>query len=275
MNNDNYSVLMSVYAKDRAGYLTVAVESMLNQTVPPEEYVIVVDGPVPEALKVIVSEYEKNRELFTVIWLEKNGGLGNALNEGLKYCRNELIARMDADDISMPTRCEKELQRFKQNENLAICGTYIEEFYDKPENVHTMRKVPTQYESIKRFIRRRQPFNHPTVMFKKSEVIRCGGYGCLKRKQDFDLFSRMINNGCYALNIDESLLKFRADQDNYKRRKSWDYVKSSIYVGKLNFKRGYCSLFDLAYIVCGQIALYIMPLKLMTYVSDKMLREKI
>lgn len=275
MGRDEYSVLMSVYAKDTPAYVVTAIESMLNQTVPPQEYVIVVDGPVTDALRKVITEYEEKKELFTIIWLGENKGLGNALNVGLEHCRNELVARMDADDISLPGRCEKELECFKKNADLVLCGTHIDEFYDDPENVHTIRKVPTDYESIRKYIRRRQPFNHPTVMFRKSEVIRCGGYGHLKRKQDFDLFSRMINNGCYALNIDESLLKYRADLDNYKRRKSWDYVKSSIYVGGLNFKRGYCSIIDLAYIVCGQIALYIMPLKLMTYVSDKMLREKV
>lgn len=275
MSKTKYSVLMSVYAKDTSAYVDAAVKSMLNQTVPPEEYVIVVDGPVTDELKNVITKYEADRELFTVIWLETNGGLGNALNIGLSHCRNELVARMDADDISLPKRCERELELFQKNEKLVLCGTHIDEFYDVPENVHTVRKVPTDYETIRKFMRRRQPFNHPTVMFKKSEVIRCGGYGHLKRKQDFDLFSRMLNKGCYALNIDESLLKFRADKDSYRRRKSWDYVKSTIYVGKLNFKRGYCSIIDLAYIVCGQIALYVMPLKLMTYVSDKMLREKV
>lgn len=275
MSKTKYSVLMSVYAKDTSAYVDAAVKSMLNQTVPPEEYVIVVDGPVTDELKNVITKYEADRELFTVIWLETNGGLGNALNIGLSHCRNELVARMDADDISLPKRCEQELELFQKNEKLVLCGTHIDEFYDVPENVHTVRKVPTDYETIRKFMRRRQPFNHPTVMFKKSEVIRCGGYGHLKRKQDFDLFSRMLNKGCYALNIDESLLKFRADKDSYRRRKSWDYVKSTIYVGKLNFKRGYCSIIDLAYIVCGQIALYVMPLKLMTYVSDKMLREKV
>lgn len=274
MNAYSYSVLMSVYSKDVPSYVNTAIESMLNQTVPPEQFVIVVDGPVPDGLKNVISKYEENKKLFTVIWLEENNGLANALNVGLRHCRNELVARMDADDISLPTRCERELELFQKNKKLALCGTHIDEFYDVPENVHAVRKVPTDYEAIKKFMKRRQPFNHPTVMFKKSEVLRCGGYGQLKRKQDFDLFSRMINKGCYALNIDESLLKFRADKDNYKRRKSWDYVKSSIYVGNLNFKRGYCSVIDLAYIVAGQMALFIMPLKLMTAVSDKLLRDK-
>lgn len=271
-----YSVLMSVYDKDDVMYLAEAVDSMIAQTVPPEQFVIVIDGPISLKLWSLIEKYQSsNEKLFTIIPLDQNGGLGNALNEGLKHCRNDLVARMDADDISLPQRCERELELFVQNEKLAICGTHIDEFYDVPENVHTIRKVPTEYEDIKKFIRRRQPFNHPTVMFKKSEVIRCGCYGRLKRKQDFDLFSRMINNGCYALNIDESLLKFRANEDSYKRRKSWSYIKSTIEVGILNYKRKYCSVADLVYIICGQIVLYIMPLKIMTAVSDRLLRERV
>lgn len=269
-----YSILMSVYGKDKPEYIECSIESMLSQTVRPEQFVIVLDGPVPEEVHKIIGKYTVNRELFTLVELSQNKGLGRALDAGLKECRNELIARMDADDISLPKRCEKELELFVQNEELALCGTNIEEFYDNPDNVHTIRRVPSDYEAIRKFIRRRQPFNHPTVMFKKSEVIRCGGYGELKRKQDYDLFSRMINMGCYALNVDECLLKFRADENNYIRRKSWSYVRSSIRVGMLNYKRKYCSLMDLIYIVCGQIILFLMPLKVMTVVSDRILRVK-
>lgn len=271
----NYSVLMSVYAKDNPNYLKIAIESMLNQTIRPEQYVIVQDGPLGEQLTDILQNYKAQMpELFTLVILEQNGGLGKALDAGLQYCRNELVARMDADDISLPERCEKELELFAEHPQLSICSTNIDEFYEEPDKIHTIRRVPSEYEAIKKMIKRRQPFNHPAVMFKKSEVVRCGGYGALKRKQDYDLFSRMLNMGCYALNIDESLLKFRADRDNYKRRKSREYVKSSISVGWLNYRRGYCGMTDLLYIVCGQLALYIMPLKLMTFVSDSLLREK-
>lgn len=272
----NYSVLMSVYGKDNADYLRTAVESMLNQTIPPEQFVLILDGPVPDRIDSVVRDYLGSRpSLFTLVRLSQNVGLGRALDEGLKACRNELVARMDADDISLPGRCERQLALFAENPGLALCGTHIEEFYDSPENVHTLRRVPTDYESIRAYIRRRQPFNHPTVMFKRSEVIRCGGYGPLKKKQDYDLFSRMLNNGCYALNVDEALLKFRADRDSYRRRKSLPYVKSSIAVGVLNYKRGYCSMADLLYIICGQTALYLMPLSLMAAVSDRLLRERI
>jgi glycosyltransferase involved in cell wall biosynthesis len=273
--DDKYSVLMSVYKNDNKDYVDMAIESMLLQTAPPEQFVIVLDGEVPDEIQRVIAYYKDTyTRVFTIVQLPENQGLGKALDEGMKHCRNELIARMDSDDISLPNRCEKELEMFHTYNNLAICGSNIDEFYNNPDEVQSIRRVPSDYESIVRFIKRRQPFNHPTVMYKKSEVIRCGGYGQLRRKQDYDLFSRMINMGCYARNIDESLLKFRADKDNYKRRKSWSYVKSSIKVGALNFKRGYCGLMDLMYIVCGQVALYIMPINLMKIVSDNLLREK-
>lgn len=127
---------------------------------------------------------------------------------------------------------------------------------------------------IVRFARRRNPFNHPTVMFRLSEVIRCGGYGKMAKRQDFDLFSRMINNGCYAENIDESLLLFRSNEDNYKRRKSWQYCSGYIYVQKQNYKRGYCSLWDLIFVAVSQTVLFIMPIGLTKWASDKFFRKK-
>lgn len=271
---ENYSVLMSVYSKDLPEYLEQSIESMLKQTVLCTQFVLVEDGPISGELEEKVSDYEKQYpSLFTVVRLEQNVGLGKALDEGLKYCTYDLVARMDADDISLPERCEKLLKLFQKNENLSIAGTNIDEFYDKPSNIISSRIVPSGYYEICKFMKRRSPFNHPTVMFRKSEVIRCGGYGKMRRKQDLDLFARMLNNDCYALNINESLLLFRANQDNYKRRKSWEYCKSYIEVERMNYKRGYCSLTDLVWVVGAQIVMYISPEIVMKKLSDIFLRK--
>ena len=272
---ENYSVLMSVYRKEKAEHLIAAIESILNQTVRPEQFILVEDGPLTSELYAVIGKYAgENPEMFTVVKLEQNQGLAVALDTGIQHSRNELIARMDSDDISLPERCEKQLQRCAENPKLALLGTNIDEFYDTPDKIVSARVVPEKYEDIVRYIRRRDPFNHPTVMYKKSEVIRCGGYGTLRRRQDFDLFSRMINMGCYAENIGQSLLYFRSNEDNYKRRKSWSSCSSYIKVVKMNYKRGYCSLFDLMYVVAAQMAMYLMPLGLMKWVSDKFLRQK-
>ena len=269
-----YSVLMSVYKKDDPSFLIAAIESMLKQTVLCEQFIIVEDGPLPESLQYVIDGYaSKQPELFSVVKLSENMGLGRALDKGLEVCRNDLVARMDADDISLPSRCEKLLDLFAKNPKLGLAGTNIDEFYDDPQNVVSSRKVPCDYESICKFMRRRSPFNHPSVMFKKSEVVRCGGYGKMKRKQDFDLFARMLNMDCLALNIDESLLLFRSNRDNYKRRRSWEYCKSYIDVALVNYKRGYCSMVDLAYIVVGQLTLHFAPMCVMKKLSDSLLRK--
>ena len=269
-----YSVLMSVYKKDDPSFLITAIESMLKQTVLCEQFIIVEDGPLSENLQRVIDGYAvKQPEMFSVVKLSENMGLGKALDKGLEVCRNDLVARMDADDISLPSRCEKLLDLFEKNPKLGLAGTNIDEFYDDPQNIVSSRKVPCDYESIRKFMRRRSPFNHPTVMFKKSEVVRCGGYGKMKRKQDFDLFARMLNMDCFALNIDESLLLFRSNKDNYKRRRSWEYCKSYIDVALVNYKRGYCSIVDLAYIIAGQLTLHLAPMWLMKKLSDSLLRK--
>jgi len=271
----DYTVLMSLYYKEKPDYFKESVESMLIQTLKPEQIVIVKDGPLTNELESLVEQYKiKNEQLFTIIALEENVGLGKALDFGLEACRNELVARMDTDDISLPERCEKQVHEFNKNPSLSIVGTMIDEFYDEPTNIVSSRNVPTEHEEIVKFMRRRSPFNHPAVMFKKSEVIRCGGYGAFRRKQDLDLFSRMLNNDCIAANIDESLLLFRSNEDNFKRRRSWSYCKSYIDVQYAVWKRGHCSLIDFLYVIIGQMVIFISPMWFMKWLSNKLLRKK-
>ncbi len=275
MRYPSYSVLMSVYYKDTPEFLEESIESILGQTIRPDQFVIVKDGELTEELDAIISEYEnKMPGIFSIVSLSENSGLAVALDQGLKVCKNELVARMDSDDISKPNRCENQLKKFAEIENLALLGSNIDEFYNNPNVVVSVRVVPSSYDEICKRIKRREPFNHPTVMFKRSEVIRCGGYGTLRRCQDFDLFSRMINMGCYAENIDESLLLFRSNEDNYYRRKSKEACNSFIQVARLNFQRGYCSFFDLMYVIIAGKTLQVMPIRLMKFVSDHFLREK-
>lgn len=268
-----YSVLISLYDKEKPDYLKASIESMLSQTLKPDQIVLVKDGPLNSELDQVIDFYvNQNPGLFTVVELKNNVGLGKALDEGLKYCKNELVARMDADDISLPERCEFQVKEFINNPDLSIVGTMIDEFYDDPKNIISSRIVPTSHEEIKKFIRRRSPFNHPTVMFKKSDVIKCGGYGNLRRKQDLDLFSRMINSGCKGANINQSLLLFRSNEDNYKRRKSWSYCKSYIDVQIKIWKRGHCSIFDLIYVIIGQLVMYLSPMWFLKWISNNFLR---
>lgn len=264
-----YSVLMSLYKKENPEYLRIAIDSMLNQTVAPDEIVLVEDGPLTDELYVVLDDYP----MLHRIQNEKNLGLGLALNVGLKKCRNELVARMDTDDCSKPERCEKQLQRFLEKPYLAIVGSHIDEFIGDTSNVISKRIVPTTSEEIYKFAKKRSAFNHPAVMYSKTAVLENNGYADLKRNQDVDLFGRMLFNGYKAENIDEALLLFRSSDELAKRRKSWQNTWSYIATIRNFWKMGYSSFADYAIVGIAQTGMYLMPIKLQNYIYKNFLRK--
>lgn len=264
-----YSVLMSLYKKENPEYLRIAIDSMLNQTVAPDEIVLVEDGPLTDELYSVLDEYP----MLYRIKNETNLGLGLALNVGLKECRNELIARMDTDDCSKPERCEKQLQRFLEKPYLAIVGSHIDEFIGDTSNVISQRIVPTTSEEIYKFAKKRSAFNHPAVMYSKTAVLENNGYADLKRNQDVDLFGRMLFNGYKAENIDEALLWFRSSDELAKRRKSWQNTWSYIATIRNFWKMGYSSFTDYAIVGIAQTGMYLMPIKLQNYIYKNFLRK--
>lgn len=271
---EKYSVLISLYKKEKPEYLQLAIESMLNQTVPADEIVIVKDGPLtPELDKMLDSFCAQYPQLFNIVVSEENIGLGSALNLGLNNCRNEMVARMDTDDISKPGRCEKQLKVFEENPELAIVGSCVDEFCGTPDNIVSRRVVPAKHEDIYNYAKKRSAFNHPAVMYKKSKVLENGGYSSLRRNQDVDLFGRMLFAGCKAENIEESLLFFRSGDELAKRRRSWLNTKSYIDVIKKFWKMGYSSFSDYIIIAVAQTGMFLMPLSLQHFIYKKFLRK--
>lgn len=269
-----YSVLMSLYRKEKPEYLCLALDSMINQTIRPDEIVLVEDGSLTPELYAVINEYQTNyQELLHIVVNEKNMGLGLALNVGLKKCRNELVARMDTDDVSKPYRCEKQLKRFEEKPELAIVGAWVDEFTVSTDQVVSTRAVPTDSDSIYNFAKRRSAFNHPVVMYRRSAVLKQGGYSDLRRNQDVDLFGRMLFAGEKAENIGEALLWFRSNDNLAKRRKSWDNTWSYIDTIKRFWKMGYSSFRDYAIVAVAQTGMYLMPVKLQHWVYKKFLRK--
>ena len=188
-----YSILMSVYYKEKPMWLRESIESMLSQTVKAEEFFIVKDGPLTDKLDEVIDEYVKSYpELFTILALKKNMGLGPALAEGVKKCRNEIIIRMDSDDYSVPERCEKLLRELDKHPECGIIGSYEAEFSDDMNNPVAIHKVPETSEQIHAFMRRRCALLHPTVLYKKSVIINCGNYHDVRLYEDYDLFMRVV-----------------------------------------------------------------------------------
>lgn len=265
---------MSLYINEKPSYLRLAIESMITQTVMPDEIIIVEDGPLTKDLKSVLDEYtEKYPGLFNLVTSINNVGLGKALNLGLFESKNELVARMDTDDISKPCRCEKQLRVFQDNPELSIVGTFVDEFYNDPEKVVSTRTVPTTHPKIYEYAKRRSAFNHPTVMYRKSKVMEQGGYGDLRRNQDVDLFGRMLYAGYKTENIGESLLWFRSNDDLAKRRRSWENTISYIDTIKKFWKIGYSSFIDYTLVAVAQTGMFLCPVKFQHWVYKTFLRK--
>lgn len=224
-----YSVLMSVYDKERAEFLQMSMESIYKQTVPTDDFVLVCDGKLNKSLNVVIDKMRvKFGDALHVVRLKENGGLGKALNIGMKYCKHELIARMDSDDISVPKRCEKQIRIFLEKPEVSIISGTVLEFKGIAEPLATQRKLPEKQEDIIKFAKKRNPFNHPCVMYKKSEVEAAGGYQDFYLLEDYYLWVRMLMNGCKGYNLREPLLWMRTDAGMYQRRGGWKYARSQI-----------------------------------------------
>lgn len=221
-----YSVLMSVYYKENAEYLRAAMDSIWEQTVKTDDFVLVCDGILTQELNAVVAEMEKEHSELQVIRLEKNGGLGNALNKGIKHCKNDLVARMDSDDISRLDRCERQIGIFSIHPEISIVSGIVEEFTTSTEIVETRRVLPEEQEDILAFAKKRNPFNHPCVMYKKSAVEAAGGYQDFYLLEDYFLWVRMLQRGYVGYNLQEPLLWMRAGAEMYRRRSGWKYAKS-------------------------------------------------
>lgn len=225
MSESKFSVSMCVYGKDNPDWFRTAVNSILEQTKSPDEVVLVVDGPVPEELDCVIKDFENN-PIFKVIRLEVNKGHGEARRTGLSNCTYELVALMDADDISAPDRFEKQLALFESNPYITIVGSSITEFVGEPENTVGARVVSSDDAAIKADMKKRCPMNQMTVMFRKSDVEKAGGYIDWYCDEDYYLWLRLLLNGAVFANLPDYLVNVRVGKEMYQRRGGKKYFLS-------------------------------------------------
>lgn len=267
-----YSVLMSVYEKEKSEYLRESIESMLSQTVKPSDFVIVCDGPLPEKLRAVIDDYKSSAPaLFQIVPLAENVGLGRALDQGLRVCRFPLVARMDSDDISLPDRCERQLAVFAQKEVSVVSGSILE-FQTKPYVVGKERRLPESDEEIRKFARRRNPFNHPCVMYRRDDVLAAGSYRHVQGFEDYDLWVRMLMQGMRGWNVQEVLLKMRTD-GMYLRRGGSGYARSMLKFRWHLLRTGFCNPVDFAVAAGGHLLVSLMPQKLRATFYERALRK--
>lgn len=224
-HHEQFSVSMCVYYGDDPQNFSQAVDSVLNQSVPPDEVVLVVDGPVPPAIDEMIGKFG-TRENFKVVRLAENQGHGVARRTGLEHCTHSLVALMDADDICVFDRFEKQLAAFEINPKASIVGGQIMEFVDRVENVVGYRTVPLTDSQIREYLKIRCPMNQVTVMFRKEDVISVGGYQDWYCNEDYYLWVRMYLAGMQFVNVPEILVQVRVGEDMYRRRGGWRYFSS-------------------------------------------------
>lgn len=272
---EKYSVLMLVYHGENPGDFREAIQSMLDQTVRTDDFVIVCDGPLTRELDAVLDTFTvRYPGLFQIVRLPRNMGVGLAGSAGLAVCRNDLIAKMDSDDISLPDRCEKQLARFAATPSLSLLGGAIEEFDNRTGEIVSVRSTPTDHAGIRKYARRRCPVNNVTAMYRKSAALAAGGYHDLRRAEDYDLYLRMLVRGYRAENLPEILVKVRVDTDTHRRRASWPTLKCCAGIWWYAWRTGFSSLADLLICLAGQAFLVVCPGRVQQLLYRKFLRRK-
>ena len=269
-----FSVSMCVYKNDNAEFFKKALESIINQTVVPNEIVIVVDGPISNSIENILKLYE-NEDYFKIIRLSKNLGHGNARRIGLENCSNDIVALMDADDISRKDRFEKQILCFENNNNLSVVGGFIQEFYGSVSNIVGLRKVPVSDLEIKKYLKKRCPFNQVTVMFKKSEVEKAGGYLDWFNEEDYYLWIRMAQNNFIFFNLEDILVDVRVGKEMYARRGGKKYFFSEAKLQKYMYEHKIINYYTyLSNVSIRFFVQILMPNKIRSLIYAKFARSK-
>jgi len=270
--SSKFSVLLSLYYKEKTVFLSQSLNSIFCQSISPSEVIIVEDGPLTEELEKIVGVYQQKYSSLKIISLSQNQGLGRALNEGLKHCTYDIVARMDTDDIAKPNRFEKQVFFLETHPEIDVVSSWIDEFEDTIENVLSVRKLPETSEELFQYGKSRCPVNHPVVMFRKSAVLRSGGYQHFPLFEDYYLWVRMLMNGSKFYNIQESLLYFRTSPDMFKRRGGLKYALTEIKLQFLFYKLGYIDLCQMLKNDIVRAVVRLIPNSLRKVIYQKVLR---
>ena len=270
-----FSVKLSLYKNDNPEHFKMAMDSIINQSVQPNEIILTIDGPIPDTLNGVVCNYESKIEQLKTIRLPQNKGHGVARQIGVEHCSNQLIAIMDSDDIAVYDRFKMQLQYFEKNPEIDIVGGYISEFIGDVQNITSIRDVPLNHVDVKKYMKKRCPLNQMTVMFKRKSVLKSGNYQDWHYNEDYYLWCRMLLNGCKFGNIPDVLVNVRVGKDMYKRRGGWKYFKSEAKLQKYMLNEGIINIFECFLNVFIRFFVQVlMPSVIRGFVFTKLFRRK-
>lgn len=277
--DQKFSVSMCVYGGDNPDFFDAAVGSAVDQTVPPSEIVLTVDGPIPQTIEAVIEKYRdllsQTNIHFQVVYLEKNMGHGEARRICFEHCNCDLIALMDADDLSVPDRFEKQLAVFEKNPDLSIVGGNIHEFIGAPDNCVGKRIVPETDAEIKAYMKKRCPMNQVTVMFRKADIAEVGGYIDWFCEEDYYLWIRLALEDKQFANVPENLVNVRVGEEMYQRRGGWKYFCSEAKLQGFMLQKGMVGIPRYILNVAQRLVLQVlMPNKLRGFIFRKFAREE-
>lgn len=267
-----YSVLIPVYFKEKPEYFRTSLDSMLNQTIPPSELVIIEDGMLTEELEAVVIEYEKNYDIVKVVRNDKHQGLGLTLRDGVLHCSCDYIARMDSDDISEPTRMEQQFKILDQHPDYDLIGSIYDEFLEVGVQ-GPIRMLPETPDAVLKFSHKRNPFGHSSLLIKKESILFAGNYRDYPGFEDYDLWNRMLTNGVKGYNIQQVLVHVRGGNDFYNRRGGRAYLKTCHGFFKKYRKCGYISWGEYISTMIARTITYLVPGSVRKMVYRNMLRK--
>ena len=264
----NFSVLMSVYVKEKASYLDQCLDSLVSQTLLPSEIVLVEDGEITKELSDVIAHYSAILPIKS-IKLKKNQGLAAALNFGIENCSNELIARMDTDDVSLPHRFERQVIFMQNNPDVSVSSAWIEEMNQSMSGPAVLKMLPEAHEDILNFSKLRNPINHPVSIFRKSSVLSAGGYPLIY-PEDYALWAFMLVSGFKFANVPEVLLRMRTGEDFIARR-GVEFLKKEIVLLKYFRSIGFFNFKESFYYFSTRFFLRISPpkIRMMLYKSSR------
>ena len=246
-----FSVLMSVYAREKPTTLEASLDSLVQSIEPVKELVLVEDGALGAELRDVIERYRDRLNIVSVR-LPTNRGLPAALNAGLAECRHDIVARFDSDDISMPLRFGAQLDFLSLNPGIAIVGSAVEEFDAETGEILSRRVVPADHATLRQFAKLRSPMNHPSVMFRKKVVLDAGGYRDIAYLEDYALWAQCIVDGAGLANLQEPLVRMRSGVGQMGRRRGWVYIRSEIEFARVFRRAGFLSLLDASSILHHQ-----------------------
>ena len=231
---------MCVYGGDDPAHFDAAIASVIDQTVPPNEIVLTVDGPIPKEIQAVIDRYTsaENGVVLRAVYLPQNMGHGEARRASINACKNDLIALMDADDLSVKTRFERQLDFYGAHPDLSAVGGNISEFIDTPEDCVGRRIVPQTDAEIKAYMKKRCPMNQVSVMFRKKDIEAVGGYIDWYCEEDYYLWIRLCLAGYKFGNVPENLVNARVGNEMYRRRGGIKYFRSEARLQAYMLKKG-------------------------------------